>query len=154
MKPVLHIGVVMDPISNITFKKDTTLALLEAAQARGHRLAYMEMNDLRIESGKARARYCPLTVKHDPDDWFALGESQDTELGDFDVILMRKDPPFDNQFIYATYILEQAEREGCLVVNKPQSLRDCNEKIFATQFSPMLSSPSGKPRQSDAQGFP
>lgn len=130
----LNIGVVMDPIASITYYKDTTLALLQAAQARGHNLTYMEMPDLYLEQGVAKARTRPLTVFDNAQQWYQLGSFEDKNLADLDVILMRKDPPFDNQFIYATYILERAENDGCLVVNKPQSLRDCNEKVFATAF--------------------
>ena len=130
----MRVGIVMDPIKNISYKKDTSLALCLAAAERGHSLFYMEMSDLFIQDGKALANTRPLTVHANPDNWFELGEQITIELGSFDVILMRKDPPFDNEFIYATYMLEQAEREGTLVVNKPQSLRDCNEKVFATQF--------------------
>ncbi|WP_252738390.1 glutathione synthase [Saccharophagus degradans] len=124
----------MDPIASITYYKDTTLALLQAAQARGHKLTYMEMPDLHLEQGVAKARTRPLTVFDNAQQWYQLGSFEDKNLADLDVILMRKDPPFDNQFIYATYILERAENDGCLVVNKPQSLRDCNEKVFATAF--------------------
>ncbi len=129
-----RLGVVMDPISAIKYPKDTTLALLLAAQKAGYTLHYMELDDLFLENGKARANLADLSVFENPDEWFSLAPAKDSALEDLDVILMRKDPPFDNQFIYATYILEQAEKEGVLVVNKPQSLRDCNEKIFATQF--------------------
>ena len=130
----IKIGVVMDPIANINYKKDTTLAMLWAAQARDWQIFYMEQKDLFLEQGIARASMAHLTVFHDPDGWYALEEPQVRELASLDVILMRKDPPFDNEFIYTTYILEQAERCGTLIVNKCQSLRDCNEKIFATAF--------------------
>lgn len=129
-----NLVVVMDPITEIAFYKDTTLALLLAAQAGGWQLWYSELSDLYLDQGAARANLRHLSVFDDPQLWFTLGDRHEASLGDAQVILMRKDPPFDNQFLYATYILEQAEREGCLVVNKPQSLRDCNEKIFATQF--------------------
>lgn len=130
----VKLGVVMDPIADITYKKDTTLALLWAAQDRDWELYYMEQGDLYLEQGEARAAVSHLTVFRDPDNWFAMGKAQDMALAELDVILMRKDPPFDNEYIYSTYILEAAEREGTLVVNRCQSLRDCNEKIFATQF--------------------
>ncbi|RYY02733.1 MAG: glutathione synthase [Gammaproteobacteria bacterium] len=130
----LSVGVVMDPISNIKFHKDTTLALLLAAQARGWSLHYMEQADLYLLQGEARATIRSLTVKNDPDDFFCLGVSEDRPLAELDVVLMRKDPPFDNEFIYSTYILEAAQKQGVLVVNDPRSLRDCNEKVFATQF--------------------
>ncbi len=124
----------MDPISNISFKKDTTLAMLLAAQERGHQLFYMEIQDLLLDQGSARANMATLSVANDAANWFTLGEKSLLDLSELDVVLMRKDPPFDNQYIYATYILERAEQQGTLIVNKPQSLRDCNEKVFATQF--------------------
>ena len=130
----LSVGVVMDPISTIKFYKDTTLALLLAAQSRGWSLYYMEQGDLYSRQGEARATMSALSVKNDPDDFFCLGVSEERPLAELDVILMRKDPPFDNEFIYSTYILEAAQKQGVLVVNDPRSLRDCNEKIFATQF--------------------
>ncbi|WP_018013437.1 glutathione synthase [Teredinibacter turnerae] len=134
MSHTLRIGVVMDPISNISFKKDTTLAMLLAAQERGHQLFYMEIQDLLLDQGSARANMATLSVANDAANWFTLGEKSLLDLSELDVVLMRKDPPFDNQYIYATYILERAEQQGTLIVNKPQSLRDCNEKVFATQF--------------------
>lgn len=134
MPKPLKIGVVMDPIADITYYKDTTLALLLAAQARGHSLLYMEMVDLYLDQGEARAHAKPLKVYPNESHWFDLEAGKLLALAELDAILMRKDPPFDNQYIYATYILEAAEKKGCLVVNKPRSLRDCNEKVFATQF--------------------
>ena len=130
----LKLGVVMDPIADINYKKDSTLAMLWAAEAKDWQLYYMEQRDLYLEQGVARASMAPLTVFHDPQSWFALGQREERTLADLDVILMRKDPPFDNEYIYSTYILEEAERQGTLVVNRCQSLRDCNEKIFATHF--------------------
>jgi len=130
----INIGIIMDPIESIAFKKDTSLALLDAAQRKGWNLFYMEQKDLALEQGEAVANMCPLNVFMDENHWFEKGESQWKPLADLDVILMRKDPPFDNEFIYSTYILERAEAKGTLIVNKPQSLRDCNEKVFATAF--------------------
>ena len=130
----IKIGVVMDPIASINYKKDTTLAMLWAAQARDWQLFYMEQKDLFLDQGIGKASMTHLTVFHDPDGWYTLDEPHTRELADLDVILMRKDPPFNNEFIYTTYILEQAERCGTLIVNKCASLRDCNEKIFATEF--------------------
>ncbi|MGB1984385.1 MAG: glutathione synthase [Porticoccaceae bacterium] len=127
-------GVVMDPIGSINYKKDTTLALLLAAQRRGYRLFYMEQQHLFLENGNPRAEVRPLKVIENPFKWYELDEASSIPLEELDVILMRKDPPFDSEFIYSTYILEAAERRGTLVVNKPQSLRDCNEKVFATEF--------------------
>jgi glutathione synthase len=128
------LGVIMDPIQSISFKKDSTLAILLAAQREGFELFYMQQQDLFLENGNPRARITPLRVIEDPNHWFELGESRDSALEEMNVLLMRKDPPFDSEFIYSTYILEAAEQRGSLVVNKPQSLRDCNEKVFATQF--------------------
>lgn len=131
----VRLGIIMDPIASINFKKDSSLAMLLAAQARGWQLFYMEQRDLYQLAGEARARMQPLQVFNNADGWFTLGEELDQPLAELQVILMRKDPPFDNEFIYSTYLLEQAERAGTLVVNRPQSLRDCNEKFFATAFS-------------------
>lgn len=130
----IKLGVVMDPIEHISFAKDTTLAMLLAAQEKGWDLYYMEQSDLSLENGVARAYTRKLRVHNNPEHWFDLEPPQAIELSQLDAVLMRKDPPFDNEFIYSTYILEAAERLGTLIVNKPSSLRDCNEKVFATQF--------------------
>ena len=130
----VKLGVVMDPIADINVKKDTTLAMLLAAQRRGWELYYMEHSDLSLDQGLARATVRRLSVEDNPESWYEVGSPQDIALSDLDVVLMRKDPPFDMDFIYSTYILEAAQREGTLVVNDPRSLRDCNEKLFATQF--------------------
>jgi len=128
------LGVVMDPISNINVKKDTTLALLLAAQNRGWQLMYMEQSDLALENSAPVATLRSLQVRDDVENWYTLGEPRLQSLSELDVLLMRKDPPFDSEYIYSTYILEAAEKSGSLVINKPQSLRDCNEKVFATLF--------------------
>jgi len=130
----ISVGVVMDPIADITYKKDSTLAMLWAVQDRGWALWYMEPRHLSLVQGVPRAVMAPLEVHRDSAHWFDLGEGQDRDLAELDVILMRKDPPFDNEFVYNTYILEAAERLGTLVVNRCQALRDCNEKMFANQF--------------------
>ncbi len=130
----VKLGVVMDPISEITVKKDSTLAMLLAAQARGWSLEYMELNDLFFRDGICYGRMRPLVVRDDRQDWFDLGESETRPLSQLDVVLMRKDPPFDMEYIYATYLLERAEQTGVLVVNKPQSLRDANEKMYTAWF--------------------
>ena len=127
-------GVLMDPIQNINYKKDSTLAMLWAAQDRGWDISYLEQSDLYLNEGQARAQTRAIKVFRDPQRWFEFGDQADFPLEDFDVILMRKDPPFNNEFIYTTYLLENAERKGTLVVNRCQSLRDCNEKVFATEF--------------------
>ena len=144
----VRLGIVMDPIESISYKKDSSLAMLLAAQARGWSLFYMEQQDLYQGESKARARMRPLKVFADPAHWFELGEEQDSPLAELDVILMRKDPPFDMEFVYSTYLLEQAENDGVLVVNRPQSLRDCNEKLFATLF-PQCTPPTLVSRRPD-----
>ncbi|MFS7222541.1 glutathione synthase [Rahnella inusitata] len=131
---MIKLGIVMDPISSINIKKDTSFAMLLEAQSRGYELHYMEMNSLYLRGGVGRATTKKLSVKQDYDGWYEFGTEQDIALQDLDVILMRKDPPFDTEFIYATYILERAEENGTLIVNKPQSLRDCNEKLFTAWF--------------------
>ena len=124
----------MDPIQDITPYKDTSLALLLAAQAAGWELYYMELGDLHLNQNIAMGRTRQLQVFDDNDTWYQLGQALTIPLGELDTILMRKDPPFDTQFLHSTYILEAAQKQGCLVVNDPRSLRDCNEKLFATQF--------------------
>ena len=128
------LGVVMDPIGSIKPYKDTTLAMLLAAQARGWTLSYMEQPDLYLLGGEARARRRPLTVRDDPHDWFTLGEPTDGAMAGLDLVLMRKDPPFDMEYVYTTYVLDRAEAAGVRVVNRPQALRDANEKAYTAWF--------------------
>ena len=130
----IRVGIVMDPVGSIIVKKDTTLAMMLAAQRRGWELQYMELGDLFVRDGSAHARMRSIEVRDDPNDWYTLGEPRTGPLASLDVILMRKDPPFDMEFVYATYILERAEAAGVLVVNRPQSLRDANEKMFTAWF--------------------
>ncbi|MBJ8735704.1 glutathione synthase [Citrobacter amalonaticus] len=132
---MIKLGIVMDPIASINIKKDSSFAMLLEAQRRGYELHYMEMADLYLTNGEARARTRTLSVEQNYDKWYEFTDEQDLPLDALDVILMRKDPPFDTEFIYATYILERAEEKGTLIVNKPQSLRDCNEKLFTAWFS-------------------
>ena len=120
----IKMGIVMDPIESITVKKDTSLAMLLAAQERNWEVQYMLQTDLYMEGGESKAIMRPLVVKDDPENWYKLDAPQSRSLGDLDVILMRKDPPFDNRYIYSTYLLEQAQASGTLIVNNPQSLRD------------------------------
>lgn len=132
---MIKLGIVMDPISQINIKKDTSFAMLQEAQKRGYQIYYMEMSDLFLNGGEAYATTRTLTVCNDKQHWFDFANEQTIALSELDVILMRKDPPFDTEFIYATYILERAENAGVLVVNKPQSLRDCNEKLYTAWFA-------------------
>lgn len=132
---MIKLGIVMDPINSINIKKDSSFAMLLEAQRRGYEIHYMEMQDLYLRGGEARAHTRPLRVQQNPEKWFEFGSEQDIALAELNVVLMRKDPPFDTEFIYATYILERAEEKGTLIVNKPQSLRDCNEKLFTAWFA-------------------
>ena len=135
------LGVVMDPIGSIKPYKDTTLALLLEAQRRGFALQYFELGDLYLRDGVAQGRGRALTVRDDKKDWFTLGEARVLPLHECELILMRKDPPFNTEYVYATYVLERAELAGARVVNKPQSLRDANEKAYA-QFFPQCCAPT------------
>ncbi|MBQ0783477.1 MAG: glutathione synthase [Amphritea sp.] len=131
----VKVGIVMDPIESISYKKDSSLAMLWAAQNKGWELWYMEQKDLYLRDGKVLAKMAPLTVDMNPENFFERGEYQVEEVSTLDVVLMRKDPPFDNEFIYTTHLLELAADQGnTLMVNRPQALRDYNEKIFATHF--------------------
>ena len=143
------LAVVMDPIEDIKTAKDSTLAMLLAAQARGYDLLYLELADLSLRDGVAMGACRPLTVAADPVAWYSLGDARDTRLGDIDVILMRKDPPFDTEYIYATYILERAEFAGAMVVNRPRGLRDMNEKVYTAWF-PECCAPTLISRDMDA----
>ncbi|MCG6942670.1 MAG: glutathione synthase [Thiohalocapsa sp.] len=129
-----EVGVVMDPIGSIKIAKDSTFAMLLAAQQRGCSLWYMEIGDLCLLDGAPQAVMRPLAVTDDPAGWFELGDAQRRPLDTLDVVLMRKDPPFDMEYVYATYILELAAARGCLVVNDPRTLRDANEKVFTAHF--------------------
>jgi glutathione synthase len=130
----IKIGVVMDPIAQVKVKKDSSMAMMLEAQARGYEIYYMEMQDLYLEQGVCRATAAKVQVFDDTEHWYELDEREDINVADLDAVLMRKDPPFDTEFIYATYMLERAEVAGTLIVNKPQSLRDCNEKLFTAWF--------------------
>jgi len=130
----VKLGVVMDPIGAINPKKDSTLAMLLAAQQRGWTLCYMELGDLLVRDGKSFAWTRELSVQDSPADWYRFGARSLRPLAELDVVLMRKDPPVDSEYFYATHILELAEAEGVLVANKPQSLRDANEKLYTAWF--------------------
>ncbi len=133
---LLKVGIVMDPIANIKPHKDSSFAMLLEAQRRGHTLFYMQPEDLFLQNGRAFANTSELKVWDKPitEQFYGFGASHQTDLSELDIILIRQDPPFNNDYLYSTHILEQAEAEGVLVVNKPQSLRDANEKLFASWF--------------------
>lgn len=134
MASTVRVGVVMDPIASINPAKDSTLAMMLEAQRRGFELHYFEQNDLRIRRGVATGSSRRVRVSDDPLRWYELGPREDVALGSLDVILMRKDPPFDTEYIYTTYMLERAAECGALVINRPASLRDINEKAFIGWF--------------------
>lgn len=130
----VKLGVVMDPLTSIQVKKDSTYAMLWEAQSRGWQVHYLEQGDLFLRDGEAHGRMRHLRLHADPLRWFSLDDETTRPLGDLDVILMRKDPPFNMEYVYTTYLLERAESQGTLVVNKPGSLRDVNEKLFTAWF--------------------
>ena len=130
----LSIAILMDPIQTIQPAKDTSLALLLEAQQRGHAIFYMQPGDLAMHHNIPMARLAPLEVRDDLDDYFDLGQPAWRKLHDMDVVFARRDPPVDTQFLYDTMVLEMAQKTGVQVVNAPQALRDCNEKLFALQF--------------------
>lgn len=144
----LKTGVIMDPISGISTYKDSTFAMLLEAQRRGHEIWYMEAPDLTIRDGVALGHMRPLSVRDNRDDWFTLGASENRKLSTLDMLLMRKDPPFDMDYVYTTYVLDLAEKAGVTVLNRPQALRDANEKCFITRF-PQCCVPALITRSSD-----
>jgi glutathione synthase len=148
MNSGIKIAILMDPIAAIKPAKDTTLAMMLAAQARGWELWYLEQNDLSLDHGRIMARLTQVRVFDDSSHWYELGEAVYRPLAELDALLMRKDPPFDMEYIYTTYLLEQAEREGLLVVNRPQSLRDANEKMYTAWF-PQCTPPTLVSRQAE-----
>lgn len=137
----MKLAMIMDPIESVKTYKDTSFRLLLEAQERNYELFYLTMNDLSIVASEPMAQARSIKVVDQETDFYTLGEPVNMPMGSFDVIMMRKDPPFDTEFVYATHILELAERRGALVVNKPQSLRDCNEKLFTSWF-PELTPPT------------
>ena len=130
----LKIGIVMDPIGAITPKKDSSFAMLLEAERRGAEIHYFEQKHLSLVSGKAMGRSTLLHVRDEYEDWFTFGEEQHIDLGGLDAILMRKDPPFDIEYVYTTYILDRAKLAGTQIVNDPRALRDMNEKAYTAWF--------------------
>lgn len=131
----IRLGIIMDPIESISPKKDTTLGMIVSALKLGWQVSYILQGNIYSIDGVVRHISQPInSASFDPTDWYSLGALTDTPLTELDVVIMRVDPPFNMEYVYTTYMLEVAEKEGLLVVNKPQSLRDCNEKFFATHF--------------------
>lgn len=134
----IKLGIVMDPIEHINTKKDSSIAMIIEAQKRGYIVYYMELHDLYLRKNESRAYAKKINIDLKKKIWFKLNHTEDIILSHLDVILMRKDPPVDIDFIYATYILENAEKKGTLVINKPQSLRDFNEKMSILYFPKLI----------------
>lgn len=142
---MVHIAFVMDPLETLNLKKDSTLAMIRAAAAKGWRVSYLQQKDLAWQDGRTIGLIADVELDPGfakaldpavaPENWYTLGKEHAVALADVDVVMMRKDPPFDMDYIYTTYLLERAEAAGALVVNRPRSLRDCNEKFFATEFA-------------------
>jgi len=149
----LKIAILMDPISQINIHKDSSFAMLLEAQSRQHQLFYLQQKDLFLAENQVQVHSRPLKVTNDPGNWFELGEKLTHEAADFDVILMRKDPPFDIEFIYSTYLLQLAKEQGVLVVNDPQSIRDANEKLFTAWFPQCCTDMMVSRNESDLRGF-
>jgi len=133
-KNSIRLGIIMDPISNIKPYKDSSFAVLLEAQKRGWELFYIQQEKLSVVNNDICAIAQILSVTDNNDDWYTLQDQQLLNLSDLDVVFMRKDPPFDMDYIFTTLLLDKLESTGTLVVNRPHSLRDCNEKIFASHF--------------------
>ena len=149
----LNFLIVMDDIATINYKKDTSLAMMWAISERNHGLAYCSIHDLWLDKGELCVDKQDLRVFKNPERFYELDEKTTVKATDFDVILMRKDPPFDMNFLYALHLLEYAKRAGVLVVNDPNSVRACNEKLFATQFSEYMSPTIVTAKQSHIREF-
>jgi|TARA_B110000967_G_scaffold30926_1_gene29206 glutathione synthase len=130
----MKLGVVLDPLAQINYKKDSTLAMMASAQKLGWEIFALQQGDLYILDGTVRGKFTQLTIKEGSADWYSVLGHTDIALTEMNAVLMRKEPPFDMEFIYTTYLLEMAEKEGLVVLNRPGSIRDCNEKLFALQF--------------------
>lgn len=149
----LNILVVMDPIETVNYKKDSTLAMMWSASDRGHDLGYCQIHDLWLDRGELKVDAQKVTVRRDPQDFYSLEDKVTQPITDYDVVLMRKDPPFNMRFLYSTYMLDHAKKAGVLVVNDPQAIRDCNEKLFATWFSDLMSPTIVTSKQSHIREF-
>lgn len=149
----MKLGVVMDPIGSIKPSKDSSFAMLLAAQRRGWACWYLELGDLFVQDGQAFGRAHPIEVRDQPSDWFSLGKPRTMPLGELDILLMRKDPPFDARYLHATQILALAERAGALVANRPAALQAVNEKLFATHFPECIPPTLVSSREEDIRAF-
>jgi glutathione synthase len=135
----MKIAFLADPLANFKTYKDSTYAMMVEAAKRGHTVYAFEQQDMALDSGVVYARAAEITITGDATDWYRAAPQQETNLGDFDAIVQRKDPPFDMEYVYGTYLLELAEKQGAMVFNKPSAIRDHNEKLAIAQFSAFTS---------------
>jgi glutathione synthase len=126
---------ILDPLPELKAYKDSSVAMMRALVARGHSIHALQPADLCWDAGTVRARTVPLTLADDDHDWYRAGPAEDRPLASFAAVLQRKDPPFDMEYVYATYLLELAEREGARVFNRPRAIRDHNEKMAIARFT-------------------
>ena len=131
----MKLAFVLDPLPQLKAYKDSSIAMMREAARRGHAIFALEARDMLVREGRIAASLVPLTVRDDDDDWYRAGEPADASLGELDMVFMRKDPPFDQEYYYATLLLERAQAEGTRVVNDPRALRDWNEKLAILRFA-------------------
>ena len=134
----MEVAFILDPLPELKAYKDSSIAMMRALQRRGHRVFALEQGDLTWSGGVTRGRARPLELFADNHDWFRAGEAHIRPLKDFAAVIMRKDPPFDMEYVYSTYLLECAEREGARVFNRPRAVRDNNEKMAITRFAEFI----------------
>jgi glutathione synthase len=135
----MKIAFLADPLSGFKIYKDSTFAMMREAARRGHRIYAFEQRHLVLEQGVVTAEAVEITLTGDADEWYSAGEAEEVRLSGFDAVIQRKDPPFDMEYVYGTYLLELAERQGARVFNKPSAIRDHNEKLSIAQFSQFTS---------------
>ena len=131
----MKIAFLADPLSGFKIYKDSTFAMMREAARRGHAIYHFEQRDMVLEEGVVSARVAQIHLTGDADEWYRLDPAADVRLSEFDAIIERKDPPFDMEYVYGTYLLELAERQGARVINSPRAIRDHNEKLAIGQFS-------------------
>ena len=136
--PAMDFAFILDPLPSLKAYKDTSVAMMRALAARGHRIYALQPADIFWTGSDTRARAVALTLAADNIDWYREGETDERALADFAAVLMRKDPPFDMEYVYTTYLLETAEREGARVFNRPRAIRDHNEKMAISRFSEFI----------------
>ncbi len=135
----MKIAFLADPLSTFKTYKDSTYAMMVEAAKRGHTVYAFEQKDMALDGGVVYAKVAEITMTGDATDWYRAAPQQETRLGEFDAIVQRKDPPFDMEYVYGTYLLELAERQDAMVFNKPSAIRDHNEKLSIAQFSEFTS---------------